>query len=312
MLALSAAGVLWGTLGLVVRLLQDAHLPTIDIAFWRLVLATLVLSMAVGRPGFAALRAEARRPWRLLLVGAAFAAFQLAYFVGVLYAGVAVATIITLGVAPVLAVVAESVRARRPPPAATVLTVGTAVAGLVLVSWAGGADPTMAPHPVLGIISSLVSGAAYAGSALLGGRLSRRLGSFVITTATSGIALLIVTPFALVQGPEIPVRPGVIAGLVWLGVVTTALAYGLFYAGLRTTPGSVAMVLTLLEPVTAVVLAVLILGEPATPAGTIGAVLLLGAVAVLYLAPQKTGAQTGAQTDVEAAGTEPVHAPPPA
>jgi DME family drug/metabolite transporter len=71
---------------------------------------------------------------------------------------------------------------------------------------------------------------------------------------------------------------------VWLGVVTTVIAYGLFYAGLRTTPGSVAMVLTLLEPATAVVLAAVVLGEPVTPTGGLGAALLLLAVAVLYVA----------------------------
>jgi DME family drug/metabolite transporter len=286
MLALSAAGVLWGTLGLVVRLLQDVDLPTVVIAFWRLVLATLVLTLAVGRPGLRAMRVEARRPVRLLVVGGCFAAFQLSYFVGVLYAGVAVATLVTLGIAPVIAAAVETVREHRPPPVRTLAAVGTALVGLALVSTAGGSDPTTAPRPVLGVAMALLSGLAYAASAIVSGPLTRRLGPFLITAATSAVALALMAPFAVARGLAVPLRSGVLAGLAWLGLVTTALAYGLFYAGLRTTPGSVAMVLTLLEPATAVVLAVAILHEPATPAGSLGALVLFAAVAVLYLTPR--------------------------
>ena len=39
--------------------------------------------------------------------------------------------------------------------------------------------------------------------------------------------------------------------LLTLGALTMALAYGLLYAGLRTTTGSAAVVATLVEPVTA-------------------------------------------------------------
>ena len=49
--------------------------------------------------------------------------------------------------------------------------------------------------------------------------------------------------------------------MIYLGVATMALAYGLLYVGLRTTTGSAATVATLLEPVSAAFLAVLLLGE---------------------------------------------------
>jgi drug/metabolite transporter, DME family len=292
MLALSAAGILWGTLGLVVRLLQDVDLPTIVIAFWRLVLATAVLGVLVGPAGLRVLRGEARRPWRLVAVGLAFAVFQLSYFVGVKEAGVAVATLVTLGIAPVAAAVVESVRDRRGPSALTVVTVGGAVAGLALVSTS--TDPVAAPRPGLGLLMSVVSGLAYTTSAFVSAPLSRRMGAFTITAATSAVALVVMTPFALATGVAVPLTPKVVGGLLWLGLVTTALAYGLFYAGLRTTPGSVAMVLTLLEPATAVVLAVVVLGEATTPAGVAGTLLLIGAVAALYLAPARPAPATSA------------------
>ena len=86
-------------------------------------------------------------------------------------------------------------------------------------------------------------------------------------------------------GWHVPRTVPTVAGVLWLAVVATVIAYGLFYAGLRSTPGSVAMILTLLEPVTAVVLAAVLLGEPLTVASVLGGALLLGAVLLLYLAP---------------------------
>ena len=92
-------------------------------------------------------------------------------------------------------------------------------------------------------------------------------------------------PRRLVHGaPRRDRRPGLRQGsaVAYLGVVTTALAYLLFYAGMRTTAGSVAAVLTLLEPLVAAVLAVVVLGERLTPSTVAGGLLLLAAVVVSY------------------------------
>ncbi|MFA6576507.1 MAG: DMT family transporter, partial [Nocardioides sp.] len=69
------------------------------------------------------------------------------------------------------------------------------------------------------------------------------------------------------------------------GVLTMALAYGLLYAGLRTTPGSSAVIATLLEPVTAAIVAALFLDERIGALGVAGAVLILVAVAGLREEP---------------------------
>ena len=298
LLLVSACGLLWGTIGPAVRVLQDDGVGTLAISFWRLVLATAVLLPMLGAAGLRAVRAEGAQVWRIVAVGAAFAVFQVTFFLGVQLVGVGVTALVTLGIAPVAGVFFESVRDRALPPARTVAVVACALVGLTLVSLAGGADPGTAPRPLPGIVMSLVSGISYAASTVVSGDLSRRLGPVVVTAATTAVALLVVTPFAVAAGIGMPTTAVTVGGIAWLGVVTTVFAYLLFYAGLRTTPGSVAMVLTLLEPATAVVLAVLFLGEPVTVRGTVGTVVLLAAVAVLYLGPQPARASE--------------HVPPPA
>src|SRR3712207_7061447 len=49
--------------------------------------------------------------------------------------------------------------------------------------------------------------------------------------------------------------------LAYLGVVPTALAYGLFFAGLARIRATTASVVALVEPVTAALIGVLVLGE---------------------------------------------------
>lgn len=291
--ALALTGVLWGSIGIAVRMLQDADLSPLVIAFWRMVCACAVLAPLIGLRGMRELAGATRRPRRLLAVSLGALGFQLSYFVAVRDVGVAVATLVTLGLAPVAVIVYEAVRDRRPPGPGMLAVLACALTGLALVASASGADAGTAPHPVRGLTEATVSALLYGGTTVLSGPLSHRLGAFHITAATSAVAVVLLLPAVLLLGPVVPLGPRIVGGLAWLGVVTTVVAYGLFYAGLRTTPGSVAMVLTLLEPATAVVLAALLLGEPVTLAGGAGAALLLLAVAVLYLAAPRREPRAG-------------------
>jgi DME family drug/metabolite transporter len=71
--------------------------------------------------------------------------------------------------------------------------------------------------------------------------------------------------------------------LLYLGVIATAGAYALYTIGLRTTPASVAGIVTLLEPLTATLLGVLVFGERLGTAGTVGALLMFAALALLLV-----------------------------
>jgi DME family drug/metabolite transporter len=280
--ALTLTGVLWGSIGVVVRLLQDGGVPTLSIAFWRLACACAVLVPLLGPSGLASLAPAARRPRRLVAVSVGSLVFQLLFFVAVRDAGVAVATLVALGLAPVALAVAETVRDRIVPDARALAVLACALAGLALVTGSGG---TAGPRPLLGLLEAVGSGLAYAASTAVSGPLSTRLGPLAITFASSQIGAVLLAPVVVLTRAGLPRTPTAVAGVVWLGVIATVVAYGLFYSGLRTTPGSVAMILTLLEPVTAVGLAAALLGERLTAANVLGGALLVAAVAALYLRP---------------------------
>jgi DME family drug/metabolite transporter len=90
-------------------------------------------------------------------------------------------------------------------------------------------------------------------------------------------------PFAAGTGLGFAFDTATISGLGYMGVMATAVAYGLFFHGLRSTTSDVASVLTLLEPLAATTLAVALLHEQLTLRMVLGGGLMLAAIAALYL-----------------------------
>lgn len=285
LLQVSLAGVLWGTGGLGVQVIRDAApLSVVTISAWRMVVAAVVLTglLAASRQLGVMAGLLRSRPGPVVAVGVCTAAYQALYFGSVVAVGVTVATVVSLGFAPVLVTVVESLRRRTRPRAAQLGVLVLALGGLLLVSLSAGASAG-GDHPVLGVLAALGSGTAYALTTLVGRSLARTAPPLALTTASTTVGALALVPCLAVTGAggAALAEPTVAITLLYLGVMTMALAYGLLYAGLRTTPGSAAVVATLLEPVTAAVLATVLLGERLGPAGLVGVVLILLAVAGL-------------------------------
>jgi drug/metabolite transporter, DME family len=285
------AGVLWGTGGLGVQVVRDVvPMSTLVISAWRMGIAAIVLVVAllVARQAAGVRTLLRTRPGYTVLVGSGTAAYQALYFGSVVTAGVTVATVVSLGLAPVLLTLGEAVRDRRVPDAGHLLVLGAALSGLLLVSGtthagAGGTDPT------LGVLLAVASGTAYALTTALGRPLAQATSPLALTTTTTTVGALFLLPWAAYGArdgsPVLTADPVALGTLLYLGVMTMALAYGLLYAGLRTTSGSAAVVATLLEPVTAALVAALFLDERLGPLGVLGTALILLAVAGLGRKP---------------------------
>lgn len=295
LLFVSLAGVLWGTGGLALEILRDhAPLSVLTVSAYRMLVAAVALVAAslVLRRGPQLVALVRLHPVRAVAVGLGTGAYQALYFGSVATAGVTVATVVSLGLAPVLLTVADLVRSRtarrgqagpRTPHARLPLVLAAALCGLVLVSVASGSG-AVGSRPVVGLLLAVASGAVYAATTALGSTVlaSDGVEPLALTTVatTAGAAGLL--PVALAGGgPYLTADPVALGTLAYLGLLTMAVAYGLFYAGLRTTRSGAAVIATLLEPVTAAVAAAVVLGERLGAAGVVGAVLILAAVAGL-------------------------------
>jgi drug/metabolite transporter, DME family len=275
---LVAAGLLWGTGGLTGRALADSSgLSPGAVAAYRLGLGgALLIILAIGRRRP---RPRGRAQWmRISAVAALAATFQCAYFAAVAAASVSAATLITIGCAPIFVVIAQAVRSRQRPSRSVIRPVVTGVVGLALLVGAPAGGGGLAAS-LGGAALAAVSGAAFAGFALLGrhplpdiDELSVAgygflLGGLGLATGTLPFASLGFAPSARNLGL-----------LVLLATVPTALAYALFFRGLRQATAAIATVVALLEPLTATVLAVIFVGDRLTALGAVGAVLLLASV----------------------------------
>lgn len=292
------AGILWGTGGLALEILRD-HSPmsVLTVSAYRMLIAAVALLAAsfALRKGSHLVALVRAHPVRAVVVGLGTGAYQALYFGSVATAGVTVATVVSLGLAPVLLAVVDLVRARRRTATRSTvrltLVVGSALSGLVLVSMASGmasgtasGAAAVGPRPVLGLLLAIASGSVYAATTALGSTLlaSDGVDPLALTTVATTAGAVGLVPVALAGGgPLVTSDPAALGTLAYLGIFTMALAYGLFYAGLRTTRSGAAVVATLLEPVTAAVAAAVLLGERLGPLGIVGSVLILAAVAGL-------------------------------
>jgi len=283
----SLAGILWGTGGLGVQLIRE-HEPmsVLTISAWRMGLAAAVLLAAVLllRQAGDVARLLGERPGPALAAGVATGAYQALYFGSVVAVGVTVATVVSLGLAPLLVTAVECVRARRAPSGRSLLVLALALAGLVLVSSTAGLGET-GPRPALGVALAIASGTTYAVTTMLAETIAATTTPLALTSVATGAGAVALLPFGLWaargDAPLVSTDPAAVTTLLYLGVITMALAYGLLYSGLRTTTGSAAVVASLLEPVTAAVVAAVVLDERLGVAGILGTLLILAAVAGL-------------------------------
>ncbi|MFT4167155.1 MAG: EamA family transporter [Microlunatus sp.] len=284
-----AAGVLWGTSPVAFDLVHDTTpLTSLAVSAHRLAIAAVVLiaTAAATRQLRALCHAVRVAPFGIILIGLGVAGYQALWFAAIVQVGVSVATVVSLGLAPILVTCWEAWEQRRRPGVLQLLVVVAAITGLVLVSLSSGEDGSVSADPVVGLLLAAASGVLYAVTTVVSRRIAPRVAPMPMATATTAVGAMVLLPVAALCGPLLATQPAAVLSLVYLGIVTTALAYGLLYAGLRTAPGSAAVVATLLEPVTATVLAVVLLGDTLPALAVVGIVLILVAVGLLRIAPR--------------------------
>jgi DME family drug/metabolite transporter len=282
-LQLLLAAILFGTTGTAQALLADGRSP-LAIGAGRIVVGGIVLAALAAvaggwRPG------GAERSWTwpigwVLLAGAGVAVYQLAFFSALTMTGVAVGTVVAIGSGPIVAGLIEWRLEGRSPGGRWVIATALAMAGVVALTLASGADTTISAQ---GLGLAIVAGTGYAIYAVVARRLIAGGRPPVgVMGATFGTAAILLAPVLAVSGADRIVtdaRPALL--VLYLGLLPTAVAYILFARGLRHVQAAEATTIVLAEPVTATVLGILILGEHVQGLGLAGAALVLTGLLVL-------------------------------
>ncbi|MBB4267266.1 DMT family transporter [Roseospira visakhapatnamensis] len=279
------AALLWGTVGIASRFLFDlSTLDPLTVGAWRLVLAAPLMAVLAARlPGGPL---DRRDIGALVLLGLSQAAYQGLYFGAVARVGVTLATLLALCAAPVLVALLARLVLREPLGARTLVAVALSVVGVALLVGVPGPMSAGAATVGVGVAMAGAAAVSYAVFTLTSRALARRHHPFRIIALGFGVGAVVLAALAgaarLTGGAPLWPDSAVAWGVVlYMGLVPTALAYGLFLWGMRRATATGSAVVVLLEPLTAAVLAWGLFGERLGPLGLIGGALLLGAVALL-------------------------------
>ncbi|WP_079179127.1 DMT family transporter [Streptomyces humi] len=288
------AAVLWGTTG-TASSLAPAGAPAAAVGAAGLVLGGLLLFLTA--PGARTLpRTCTGGERRLLALGVlAVAGYPLTFYPAVARTGVAAATVIALGGAPVLAGLLGLLTGRSRPTGRWAAATTAAVLGCAVLVLGPELTGDGAPVDVPGVLLAGLAGLSYAGYALVGGELIARghRSDTVMGVLFGGAALLVLPVVLWNAGSWLPSVRGALV-VVYLGAVTTFLCYRLFGHGLRRTAAQIATTLTLAEPAVAAVLGVASLGERLPAASWCGlGVLALGIVLLAVPVPSRFRGRVG-------------------
>jgi len=268
--------------------------------------------LAIAAPFLLGAALVSTRDWRLatrrdalalLVMGGAMAAYQIFYFQAVMLTGVAVAALLAICSAPLMIAGLAAAFLRERLTSTVAVSLAMAVGGTPLLVIGPRGIGEISSGFAAGAVLALGAGLSYAIYAVVGKATLARVAPLPLAGVTFTVAALALAP-VLWWAPVVaePLAKGWPLFL-YLGLVPTALAYGLFTVGLRRTPATVAGITTLLEPLTASVLGGLLFGERLGAAGTIGAILLLTAIALLAIrrAPHPALSPTGGEDEGEGA-----------
>ncbi|RXZ43193.1 DMT family transporter, partial [Agromyces binzhouensis] len=295
-----AAAVCFGTTGTAQALGPDADPVSVGAARILIgggALAAMALALHVagrrrGATGTSVAPTSGVRPprwpaWVAVVVGAGgVLAYQPAFFAGTAANGVAVGTVVALGSAPVLTGVLDWVLRRRFPGGTWVVATALATVGVTVLASASGSGPS-AVDP-LGIAASVAAGASYAVYTLAGkSLLDRGWAPSASMGAMFGVAAALSLPVLLATDTGwLATAPG-LAMALWLGLVTTTVAYLLFGAGLKGLTPATVSTLTLAEPLTATLLGVLLLQERLPATAVLGLAVLASGIVLLAVSSSR-------------------------
>jgi drug/metabolite transporter, DME family len=220
----------------------------------------------------------------MFVAGSFVALYQTTFYAALPRIGVAIATLIALCSAPVIVAVLSAIIARQPPRGIVLMALTCAIAGtLLLVQIEPSAQQTQS-NVVGGALFALLSGLLYALNVLIGSRLGANSNVHPLQTVTFGFTFgaAVLGVIGLRSGLSIGYSAQAWAGLAYLGVITTAGAYALFYMGMRSTSSTAASIATLMEPLTATILAWLLFSEPLSSRVLLGGALLISAMLLLW------------------------------
>jgi len=271
------AGVLLVSVGAI--LVRLAAAPPLAVSFYRMAIASLLLSPFAWADARRAVPTLGSRP-RLLLVASGVAlALHFATWIASLSHTSVAASVLLVNTAPLFAIVLSLVFLREKPPLAVQVAIPLAMVGAAVIALG---DRGSSPASLLGNLLAVAGAVTLATYQVIGRglRATLPLNAYMLLvwgTATLTLAALVAgfgTRFA-------PFPPRTWLAFAALAVVPTLGGHGLTNRALRSLPAPTVGLFLLGEPVIASLLAILLFHETPSTSTLVGGAIILAALALV-------------------------------
>ena len=213
---------------------------------------------------------------KIILSALALAGFQISFFLGVRFAGVAVGTVITIGTTPLMAAVFGLLFFREIPGKSWYISTVIAIFGLILLNIHG-----METFTFNNILFPVTAGTIYAFYLSQSKELLQANSPETVMVFLFMLSSLFLLPiWFFFPCTWIFTARGILIAL-GLGLITTAIPYCLVMAGVKKCDTAKAATLSLGEPLGAAILGFTVLHEPINIMGIIGIIAIFTSVLVL-------------------------------
>lgn len=290
----TGAAILWGTIGVATQAIYNLDSTTsLFINLTRMLIATPVLLVACWRVvGQKMLNIQRRDFLIMLLSGTLLAISHAAYFAAIHYAGVTIATLLTICIAPLI-VTCQSVFLKfESLTRQGIIALLGALSGSALLVGFHSSEGTRY-NILLGTCCALIAAASYGTVIVCGRFLAAEYHPLQVTAVTFGAGTLVLVLINLISGI---IAVHTVQGwllVLYLGLVPTAFAYWLFQMGLRSVSATAASIVSMLDPLVAALLAWGLFGETLAATGIVGALLLMLSIVLLSVNMRKSGVSIG-------------------
>jgi drug/metabolite transporter (DMT)-like permease len=245
------------------------------LALGRLLIGTAVLSLLLLGRGWIA---PTRREWALIAVCGVgwFGIYNVALNAAEQHLD-AGTTAMLVNIGPILIAVFAGLLLGEGFPRWLVVGIAVAFAGVVLIGVATRSDET----DLVGVVLCVVAAVTYAGGVVAQKPLLRRLPGLQVTFLACGIGAICCLPWAGALAGDLAAAPaGSILGMVYLGVVPTALAFSTWAYALRRMDAGRLGVTTYVVPPLVILLGWLLLDEVPPVLALVGGAVCLAGVAL--------------------------------
>ena len=273
-LAVAAAATMWGTVGPVVQLFPEG--TAFQYATMRNIFGVITLWLMV------ALSKDKRRYQKsdifpVLVGGIGTAAFMPFYTLGFQRTGVAVASMLAIGAAPLFTGLLGRVAFGRRPERNWFIGTGLAVVGIAALN----APTEGTTVKVAGAVFALGAALSYTFQATGMEMATKRLSAVQCVAPIWTIGMLLQAPLVIGRDFSFLSDPILVAGVIYGGVFTVAISFSMFTWGVARVGAATAVTVGLMEPITTATLGVTVLGERLSTLAFVGIVFVLAGLVVV-------------------------------